>query len=119
MPLGVPGPPRSVGVVAIDESSVYLTWTKPVDHRGTEIECYIVQYKTSNDNSDWKIKTSQCKGCQYTVNGLLTGCEYVFRVIAINTVGRSEPSFSTEPVTCEPRDSEYIRYFSALLNALL
>ena len=46
------------------------------------------------------------RGTEYTVSGLTTGAEYVFRVRSINKVGASDPSDSSDPQIAKEREEE-------------
>lgn len=49
------------------------------------------------------------------VHGLIEGNDYLFRVIAVNKAGQSEPSDTSKTFTAKPR---YRKYFVINFNAL-
>lgn len=54
---------------------------------------------------------------KFTVINLVEHADYEFRVIAVNAVGRSEPSASTTPVKiCETEGGEKPEFLTPLFN---
>uniref|UniRef100_A0A8B9IWD9 Titin n=2 Tax=Amazona TaxID=12929 RepID=A0A8B9IWD9_9PSIT len=66
---------------------------------------YTVEYKKT-DETDWTTAIQNLRGTEYTVSGLLSGSEYVFRVKSINKIGVSEPSDVSEPQLAKEREEE-------------
>lgn len=52
---------------------------------------------------------------KYTYDGLREGDTYEFRVMAVNEVGPSKPSFSTKPITCKDELGKQQAIFCFLL----
>jgi large repetitive protein len=81
------------------DSSVALSWTAPDSNGGAAISDYTVQYST-NAGSSWATFTRTAStATTATVTGLTNGATYIFRVAAVNNVGRGAYSTSTDPVT--------------------
>ncbi|XP_029624486.1 titin isoform X1 [Salmo trutta] len=91
-----PLPPGKVTVVDVTHDSVSLSWEKPDDDGGSRIKCYVVEMQTKNDDK-WTV-CSEIRGLRSTIDGLLTGEEYSFRISAVNETGKSEPKLLAEAV---------------------
>ena len=88
--LTAPTPPRSLKVVNVTDTTVTLSWMSPDPPNGI-ITNYQVQYRRSDSSSYTSIDTNTTD-LTYTVTGLMTDTEYVFRVRADTQAGRSYPS---------------------------
>uniref|UniRef100_A0A3P8X459 Titin n=1 Tax=Cynoglossus semilaevis TaxID=244447 RepID=A0A3P8X459_CYNSE len=80
--LDSPSPPTNLVVKEITKGSVSLTWEPPLLDGGAKIKHYIVE------------KREMCatvKGLETVVTNLLKGEEYNFRVVAVNSKGKSDP----------------------------
>nr|XP_046189939.1 titin-like [Oncorhynchus gorbuscha] len=91
-----PLPPGKVAVVDVTHDSVSLSWEKPDDDGGSRIKCYVVEMQTKSDDK-WTVCT-EIRGLRSTIDGLLTGEEYSFRISAVNETGKSEPKLLAEAV---------------------
>eukprot|EP00063_Salmo_salar_P057342 XP_014032177.1 PREDICTED: titin-like [Salmo salar] len=91
-----PLPPGKVTVVDVTHDSVSLSWEKPDDDGGNRIKCYVVEMQTKSDDK-WTV-CSEIRGLRSTIDGLLTGEEYSFRISAVNETGKSEPKLLAEAV---------------------
>uniref|UniRef100_A0A8C4R519 Titin n=1 Tax=Eptatretus burgeri TaxID=7764 RepID=A0A8C4R519_EPTBU len=85
----VPSPPGKVTVVDVTRSTTTLSWQKPESDGGSKITSYIVEMQTKG-SSKWSV-CATVKMLDATIQGLISGEEYIFRVVAVNEVGRSEP----------------------------
>lgn len=84
-PATIPGIPT--GLVANPGNlAASLTWVAPTDNGGATIISYKVEYKTSVA-SVWTVATVAPSGTSCSVDSLLSGTVYNFRVSAINSVG--------------------------------
>ena len=113
-PIHPPGPPKNLGVIDIDKSSLTLSWSKPDRDGGAELSGYAVEYmelgpekelddrlKAGIDIDDsektWLqfsvVKETNCK-----VDDLKENFVYKLRVHAVNEAGKSRPDV-TMPVT--------------------
>jgi hypothetical protein len=70
--------------------SVTISWTAPDDDGGCKIGNYIVEYFRIGWNV-W-LKAATCRQLSTTLNDLIEGSEYKFRVKAENPYGLSDPS---------------------------
>ncbi|CAH8545499.1 unnamed protein product [Schistosoma haematobium] len=98
-----PGAPGNVEVADVDSNSVTLEWSKPRSDGGSKINGYVIEFRPVNGGSWEKAPTGPIRGNSGTVTGLSPGEKYVFRVLAKNDVGTSEPSSSTHPIECKPK----------------
>lgn len=96
--LDKPTPVRNLGPDEITPESVHLTWKEPEDNGGSEITGYIIERRDANRQTYNKI--GQVKTLEYTATKLVEGNAYVFRVIAENEVGQSEP-VETKSITAK------------------
>uniref|UniRef100_T1H2B8 Titin n=1 Tax=Megaselia scalaris TaxID=36166 RepID=T1H2B8_MEGSC len=89
--------PEAPGKVKLKMSvgkSATLTWTPPPDDGGCKIGNYIVEYYRIGWNV-W-LKASTTRQLTTTLNDLIEGSEYKFRVKAENPYGVSEPSVESD-----------------------
>ncbi len=98
---GVPTPPLDVQATSAFES-VVVEWNAPTSDSGSAITGYAVQY-SANSGSTWTDATANTgsTATTYTVSGLTVAQPYIFRVSAINSVGASNWSGTSPPVTPE------------------
>ena len=93
----VPSPPRTPVVEKIGRNYVDLSWTAPENDGGSRISGYIIEKREVG--SLWtKCSDYNVTDLHYTVSNLAEGSDVEFRVFAVNTAGKSEPSDSTSPV---------------------
>lgn len=85
-----PTPPGKIITKPVLSNTVTLTWAPPEDDGGCKIGNYIVEYFRIGWNV-W-LKAATCRSLAVTLNDLISGSEYKFRVKAENPYGVSEPS---------------------------
>ena len=88
----VPTAPRSLMVINITGTTVTLSWMSPDQPNGVIMQ-YQVEYRRS-DSSDFISLDPFDADLTYTMTGLTSDTEYVFRVRAFTVVG--DGPFSTE-----------------------
>lgn len=92
----------------ITKDSVTLSWRPPRNDGGAKIRGYFIQSK-KKDDADWSdVNSVPVSGNVYTVPRLKLGDEYQFRVIALNDVGKSDPSRPSNPVVIEEQPNKPI-----------
>ena len=84
--LVAPTAPRSLIIVNVTNATVTLSWTPPDTPNGI-ITQYQIQYRRSDSSSDYASLNITTDNLTYTVTGLTSDTEYVFRVIAFTVVG--------------------------------
>ncbi|XP_069132541.1 twitchin-like isoform X9 [Argopecten irradians] len=96
-------PPGEPSIVDYDKDYAELAWAPPKNDGGAPIEKYVIE-KKERGKDNWEkgveIPGSECQG---TVEGLVEGKEYEFRVMAKNKAGLSKPSVVSPPVTTKAR----------------
>uniref|UniRef100_A0A1I8NU34 Titin n=1 Tax=Stomoxys calcitrans TaxID=35570 RepID=A0A1I8NU34_STOCA len=85
-----PNPPGKVRLNMSFGKSATLSWTAPIDDGGCKIGNYIVEYFRIGWNV-W-LKAATTRSLSTTLNDLIEGSEYKFRVKAENPYGVSDPS---------------------------
>lgn len=85
-----PSPPQNVRISMSLGRSVTLTWSAPEDDGGCKIGNYVVEY--FRIGWDVWLKASSTRQLTTTLNDLIEGSEYKFRVKAESPYGLSEPS---------------------------
>lgn len=89
-----PMPPGRVAIKMLFGNTVTLSWAPPEDDGGCKIGNYIVEYFRIGWNV-W-LKAATCRTLAVTLNDLIEGSEYKFRVKAENPYGISESSEESE-----------------------
>lgn len=85
-----PSPPLNVRITMSLGKSVSLMWSPPEDDGGCKIGNYIVEYFRTG--WDVWLKASSTRQLKATLNDLIDGSEYRFRVKAESPYGLSDPS---------------------------
>uniref|UniRef100_A0A8C2YF16 Titin n=1 Tax=Coturnix japonica TaxID=93934 RepID=A0A8C2YF16_COTJA len=104
-PIFLPSPPSKPKIMDSTRSNITIGWTKPLFDGGAPVTAYTVEYKKT-DETDWTTAIQNLRGTEYTISGLVSGSEYVFRVKSINKMGVSEPSDISEPHLAKEREEE-------------
>lgn len=86
---GRPDAPPRPNIGSVGNAAVTLSWAAPADN-GAPITGYLVHYQGGQQ---------RCESTTCTVSGLRNGQTYAFTVTAVNSVGESEPSGESVPVT--------------------
>jgi titin len=87
-----PEPPSGrIKIRRVTSSSVLVEWNAPHDNGGSRITGYIVEYREI-DHFRWlRAGTTDAYTLALEFGRLREGHEYLFRVIAVNAVGESDP----------------------------
>lgn len=89
----------------ISEEAVLLEWKPPGDDGGLDIQQYSIEKMEPHQKAWIKIADVDKNIVSYCIQNLIENAQYLFRVIAKNPIGSSEP-LEGEPVTikrvCEP-----------------
>ena len=96
--VGTPTAPAITSVVA-GNAQTALAWTASTSPSSASVANYLVKY-SSNGGATWTNfvrPASTATAC--TVTGLTNGLQYIFKVVAQNSVGSSLPSATSLPVT--------------------
>ena len=93
----VPGPPGTPIVTKIGKTYADLKWTPPTYDGGAKILGYIIEKREFGSN--WtRVNDYNLPDLSYTVSNLNEGRDYEFRVSAVNSAGKGDPSPATNPV---------------------
>uniref|UniRef100_A0A3P9PWE7 Titin n=1 Tax=Poecilia reticulata TaxID=8081 RepID=A0A3P9PWE7_POERE len=95
----VPQPPNKVTLVDVTKTSASLAWEKPTHDGGSKIMCYNVEFKPKSGDK-WGTACT-VKVPEATVPNLNPNEAYLFRVLAINEKGKSEPKDLGLPVVAK------------------
>nr|XP_027202384.1 tyrosine-protein phosphatase Lar-like isoform X2 [Dermatophagoides pteronyssinus] len=105
----LPGPPTNVQASDVTPTSVRLAWN--YDFGSEDIAYFIIQYKPKNAGQFSEI--SGITTSFYVINSLTPYTEYEFYIIAVNTIGRGQPSTSISITTGETKLGSYPRNVQA------
>lgn len=98
---GVPERPEELEVTKVTKDLISVTWKPPKSDGGSEITMYILEARMIGKDKYTRLTKEKLLERKYTYDGLREGDSYEFRVIAVNDVGPSKPSFCTKPITCK------------------
>ncbi|MFT7799600.1 titin-like isoform X1, partial [Arapaima gigas] len=98
-----PTAPESLNVTDIGKDYATIAWTKPKHDGGSRITGYVLEAQRKGAEQ-WSHLTA-VKALDYTAKHLSENEEYVFRVMAVNSSGRSDPRES-RPVLIKEQTTE-------------
>uniref|UniRef100_A0A8C7BHB7 Myosin-binding protein C, fast-type n=1 Tax=Neovison vison TaxID=452646 RepID=A0A8C7BHB7_NEOVI len=99
MPIAPTSEPLHLTVEDVTDTTTTLKWRPPDRIGAGGIDGYLVEY-CLEDSEDWvPANTEPIERCGFTVKNLPTGAKILFRVVAVNIAGRSEPASLFQPVT--------------------
>lgn len=84
----------------VTKSSVALAWSRPKDDGGSAIIGYFVESKVVSTEI-WSRHETKIVSTMFTLSGLTPDVDYQFRIVAVNSIGESEPGPMSDPVTCK------------------
>lgn len=98
-----PGPPASVKISQVFSDRVKLRWEPPLSDGGSEITNYIID-KRETSRANWAQVTSNINGqiTSCSVEKLIEGHEYEFRISAENKYGVGDPTVTTSVIAKNP-----------------
>ena len=89
---GVPSSPTGpLEIVDVQRTSITIKWKPPQDDGGSSIIAYIVEKKHPESILWNRVDRVTANTLQHCCIKLYEKTEYLFRVIAINSVGESKP----------------------------
>uniref|UniRef100_A0AAR2LTB3 Titin n=1 Tax=Pygocentrus nattereri TaxID=42514 RepID=A0AAR2LTB3_PYGNA len=100
--LDKPSPPEGpLHVTGVSSDKCTLSWRPPQHDGGSAITHYIIERRETSRLA-WTMVSIDCKSTVYKVTSLLEGNEYMFRVMAVNSYGVSEPITSPSVIMKNP-----------------
>lgn len=104
-----PDRPEAIDVKEFKKDSVIIEWKPPVDDGGLEITKYTIE-KCDPEKNVWiKVAEVEKDIASYCVQKLLANAQYVFRIMAMNSIGVSDP-IESQPITIKVKIGKFIRY---------
>ena len=110
-----PDPPGQPQIVDWGPDFGEMTFTKPPSDGGAEITEYVIEMKEKNMGQWVKGKTVSAKeitdlgnSLKVKQDGLIEGCEYQFRIKAVNKGGPSKPSPPSVPMIAKTRFCKFL-----------
>lgn len=100
-------PSGPLEVSEADANSVTIHWKAPESDGGIPIKRYTIERRETKRVAWIKADTVKSSVTTLTVDKLMEGCDYVFRVMAENDEGQSVPLELLVPVTCKRVASKY------------
>jgi len=93
-----PSKPNDLTVPNVMKDSMVLTWQPPTHTGGSDITAYIIEKRDAKRNTWTQVEkvTGTTNTC--SVQKLLEGNEYYFRVSAENDIGQGEPNELEAPI---------------------
>lgn len=104
---GVPDRPEELEVTRVTKDLIGVTWKPPKSDGGSEVTMYILEARMIGKDKYSRLTKEKLLERKYTCDGLREGDTYEFRVLAVNEVGPSKPSFCTKPITCKDELGEH------------
>jgi len=102
----VPDAPDQPRPDRVTRDSITISWKAPSSDGGARIRGYIVQ-KKAKSGGDWQeVNDYPHPSTTMTIGGLKEGEEYCFRVMAVNEVGRSQPSRPSNNILVEEQPNK-------------
>ncbi|XP_009558814.2 myosin-binding protein C, slow-type isoform X1 [Cuculus canorus] len=104
-----PGPPEIVTIEDVWGENVNLSWKPPKDNGNAAITGYTIQ-KADKKSMEWFTVMEHYHRTSATINELVIGNEYYFRVFAENMCGLSEDATMTKESALIAKDGKVYKY---------
>lgn len=102
-----PDRPEAIAVKEFKKDSVIVEWKPPVDDGGLEITKYSLE-KCDPEKNVWiKVAEVEKNIDSFCVQKLMSNAQYIFRIMALNSIGVSEP-IESEPITIKVKIGELL-----------
>lgn len=117
-PISVPNSPTNVSATLSGKDAI-VSFSAPVSDGGSPITNYIVQYSKNNGTS-WTTfnRANSTAISNIIVNTLSYNSSYIFRVVAVNSVGNSSPSASSSSINTPQLTINPLSLANGFLSAL-
>jgi len=90
----VPDAPSAPQVAEVCSTSCVLSWQPPASDGGTPVTGYVIERRTG---LHWLPLKKKVTTTSLTIQDLMEGTKYEFRVLAENKIGLSKPSPACQP----------------------
>uniref|UniRef100_A0A8B9BRT8 Myosin-binding protein C, slow-type n=1 Tax=Anser brachyrhynchus TaxID=132585 RepID=A0A8B9BRT8_9AVES len=104
-----PGPPEIVTIEDVWGENVNLSWKPPKDDGNAAITGYTIQ-KADKKSMEWFTVIEHYHRTSATINELVIGNEYYFRIFAENMCGLSEDATMTKESALIAKDGKVYKY---------
>uniref|UniRef100_A0A8C4JWL6 Myosin-binding protein C, slow-type n=1 Tax=Dromaius novaehollandiae TaxID=8790 RepID=A0A8C4JWL6_DRONO len=104
-----PGPPEVVMIEDVWGENVNLSWKPPKDDGNAAITGYTIQ-KADKKSMEWFTVIEHYHRTSATINELVIGNEYYFRIFAENMCGLSEDATMTKESALIAKDGKIYKY---------
>ena len=102
--IDVPDTPMGpLEVLNVTEKSVEIQWKPPETDGGAPLTSYIIEMRSASRSVWHKAGSVDSSACAFNVPDLKEGCEYYFRVMAVNAEGMSKPLENSDAVMAVKR----------------
>lgn len=91
-PIEPPGVVSQPQVSDVTKESMTVSWTPPGDDGGAPVLGYILERRKKGSNMWLQLNNDLITDTKVTVEGLVEGAEYEFRVTSVNRAGAGSPS---------------------------
>ena len=102
-------PPRNLAVAEVYKDYITVVWEEPENDGGSAITGYLVEKADGKRRNFTSAGSTDAQTLKMKVTKLYEGNEYLFRVIAENAIGQSEPVTMDEPITAKLPFGEFKR----------
>ena len=90
----MPDAPSAPQVAEVCSTSCVLSWQPPANDGGTPVTGYVIERRTG---LHWLPLKKKVTTTSLTIQDLMEGTKYEFRVLAENKIGLSKPSPACQP----------------------
>lgn len=92
-----PGPPAgNIEFKSVTADKIWIEWEPVTDHGGSDVTHYIAEIRETS-RLVWSTISEELSDCTVSVQKLIRGAEYVFRVRGVNKFGLGD-TLESEPV---------------------
>lgn len=85
----------------VSKSTVSLSWARPRDDGGSRVTGYYIERREVSTEKWVRHNKTHITTTMFNATGLIPDAEYIFRVVAQNDIGQSEPGPASESVVCK------------------
>uniref|UniRef100_A0A914ZQD0 Titin n=1 Tax=Parascaris univalens TaxID=6257 RepID=A0A914ZQD0_PARUN len=115
----IPSEPRSLAATNISTDSALLEWLPPLENNGSPLTGYIIERKMAETGRWRNVATVKADKESFLMEELFPDEIYVFRVCAINEVGKGPPSVAVDVITKKEAEAVQEKVPQTLADAVL